>query len=96
VVVVQTTLTPRLSPADVMAVVRDVANRSRNDMKPSVRFSVVTATNLTSSELMLDQLHVRMVRGTLKLCVVTVWLTPFACASPAAWKCYSQRVQVHS
>jgi signal transduction histidine kinase len=63
----QTTLTPRLSPADVIAVVRDVANRSRNDMKPTVRFSVVTARDLTSSEVMLDQLHVRMV------CVVSGW-----------------------
>ena len=59
---VQTTLTPRLSPCDLGSIVRDVANRLRNDMKPAVSFTVVSSKDLPVSELMLDQLHLRMVR----------------------------------
>ena len=53
----------RISPCDLMSVVRDVANRARNDMKPSVKFSVVSSRDLPQQELMLDQLHLKMVSG---------------------------------
>ena len=54
-------LHPRIVPTDLSSVVRDVANRSRNDMKAAVRFRVACSTGLPSESLLLDPTHIRMV-----------------------------------
>ncbi len=56
-------MTPRSAPADLHAIIRDVANRTRNDTKLDVKFTVLMSKQLPQAELLLDQLHIRMVSG---------------------------------
>ena len=61
-------MSPRVAPTDLMSVVRDVTNRTRNDVSVFVRYHVVTANALPQYDLMLDQLHLRMVTGCPRRC----------------------------
>lgn len=57
----QKVITPRYVATDLGALVRDVANRSRNDMKAGVSFVVAMSKQLPNRDMLLDQMHVRLV-----------------------------------
>ena len=68
----QTEMQLRPSPTDVLSVVRDVVNRCRNSMRPSIRFLCVTGNNTPKVPINIDQGHLRMVWSVINLIVAVL------------------------
>lgn len=54
-------LSRRVMPVDVSGVIRDIANRARNDANTTVKFKIAISNHFSATELLLDRTRVRMV-----------------------------------
>ena len=83
----QMALTRRVLPVDVGSILRDVANRLRNDANPDVAFQIAVSKNFPAVDLMFDRVHIRMVRNC--VCMRRENISPVFAAS----RCVSVRAQ---